>query len=91
MNSKLSAADRAKVEELIKIRERNNNYAWMLCDYLDQNPCLITKELMEESNPGGILPAEAIYTALLTGFCGLNPEENPEDRILLNDYSDAGS
>ena len=86
MNSKLSAADRAKVEELIKIRERNNNYAWMLCDYLDQNPCLITKELMEESNPGGLLPDEAIYTALLTGFCGLNPEENPDDRILLNDY-----
>ena len=85
MNSKLSAADRAKVEDLIKIRESNNNYAWMLCDYLDQNPCLITKELMEESNPGGILPAEAIYTALLTGFCGLNPEENPDDRILLND------
>ena len=86
MNSKMSTADRAKVEELIRIRQRNNDYAWMLCDYLDQNPCLITKELMEESNPGGLLPDEAIYTALLTGFCGLNPEENPEDRILLNDY-----
>lgn len=86
MNSKMSAADRAKVEELIRIRQRNNDYAWMLCDYLDQNPRLITKELMEESNPGGLLPDEAIYTALLTGFCGLNPEENPDDRILLNDY-----
>ena len=86
MNSKMSAADRAKVEELIRIRQRNNDYAWMLCDYLDQNPCLITKELMDESNPGGLLPDEAIYTALLTGFCGLNPEENPDDRILLNDY-----
>ena len=86
MNSKMSAADRAKVEELIRIRQRNNDYAWMLCDYLDQNPRLITKELMEESNPDGLLPDEAIYTALLTGFCGLNPEENPDDRILLNDY-----
>ena len=86
MNSKMSAADRAKVEELIRIRQRNNDYAWMLCDYLDQNPRLITKELMEESNPGGLLPDEAIYTALLTGFCGLNPEGNPDDRILLNDY-----
>ena len=86
MNSKMSAADRAKVEELIRIRQRNNDYAWMLCDYLDQNPRLITKELMEESNPGGLLPDEAIYTALLTGFCGLNPEEKPDDRILLNDY-----
>ena len=86
MNSKMSAADRAKVEELIRIRQRNNDYAWMLCDYLDQNPRLITRELMEESNPGGLLPDEAIYTALLTGFCCLNPEENPDDRILLNDY-----
>ena len=86
MNSKMSAADRAKVEELIRIHQRNNDYAWMLCDYLDQNPRLITKELMEESNPGGLLPDEAIYTALLTGFCGLNPEENPDDRVLLNDY-----
>ena len=86
MNSKMSAADRAKVEELIRIRQRNNDYAWMLCDYLDQNPRLITKELMEESNLDGLLPDEAIYTALLTGFCGLNPEENPDDRILLNDY-----
>ena len=86
MNSKMSAADRAKVEELIRIRQRNNDYAWMLCDYLDQNPRLITRELLEKSNPGGLLPDEAIYTALLTGFCGLNPEENPDDRILLNDY-----
>lgn len=86
MNGKLSADDKAKIEELIRIRQRNNDYAWMLCDYLDQNPCAITKELMDESNPGGILPDEVIYTALLSGFCGLDIEKNPDDGILMNDY-----
>lgn len=86
MSRILSESDKTKIEELKRIRQRNNDYAWMLCDYLDQNPCLITKELMDESNPGGLLPDEAIYTALLSGFCGLNPDENPDDRILLDDY-----
>ncbi len=86
MNKLLSDTDKSKIEKLIRTRQLNNDYAWMLCDYIDKTPCLITKELMEASNPDGLLPDETIYTALLSGFCGLDPEANADDRIIYNDY-----
>lgn len=81
----MTEADKSKIEELKQIRQRNNDFAWMLCDYLDQNPRLITKELMAESNPTELLPDEAVYAALLAGFCGLDTE-NDADRAIVNDY-----
>ena len=58
----------------------------MLCDYLNNNPCLITKELMESVNINGSLPEEIVYFALLTGLCGLDTESNERDKQLSNDY-----
>lgn len=84
--SNYSQTDKEKVDELIKIRQRNNDYAWMLCDYLDKTPNAINKELMQESNPDNFFPEEVIFTALLAGFCGLDPESNPDDLILQNEY-----
>jgi len=47
----------------------------MLCDYLNNNPCIITKELMESINSDSILSEETVYRALLMGSCGLNPKK----------------
>lgn len=82
----LSLEDIEKVRKLTEIRQRNNEISWMLCDYLNNNPCLITKELMESINSSGTLPEETVYFALLTGLCGLDTENNERDKQLEYDY-----
>ncbi|MGE0078119.1 MAG: hypothetical protein AB7S48_09685 [Bacteroidales bacterium] len=82
----LSPYEQEKVRELKEIRQKNNDFAWMLCDYLNNTPRLITKELMESVNPDNILPEETVYGVLLSGFCGLNTENNERDRQFADDY-----
>lgn len=86
MSKIINVEDLEKIKKLFETRQRNNDVSWMLCDYLNENPCMINKELMDSLNPDGTLPEEVIYTALLTGFCGLNGEENKRDMALINDY-----
>lgn len=78
--------DVEKVRILTEIRQRNNDVSWMLCDYLNNNPCFITKELMECINSGGVSSEETGYCALLMSLCGLDPEKNERDKQLINDY-----
>jgi hypothetical protein len=78
--------DKEKVRILTEIRQRNNDFSWMICDYLNNNPCLITKELMESINSDSNLSEEILYFALLAGFCGLDIENNEQDKQLANDY-----
>lgn len=82
----LSPVDIEKVMELSEIRQRNNDISWMLCDYLNNNPCIITKELMESINSDSTLTEETVYFALLTSFCGLDTENNERDKRLVNEY-----
>jgi len=86
MYQNLSPEDIEKVRELSEIRQRNNDFSWMLCDYLNRNPCLITKELMESVNDCADLSEETTYCALLTGFCGLDIENNEQDKLFTNEY-----
>jgi hypothetical protein len=58
----------------------------MLCDYLNNNPCFITKELMESANRDFTLPEETVYFALLTGLFDLDTENNEQDKQLANEY-----
>jgi hypothetical protein len=58
----------------------------MLCDYLNNNPCLISKELMESANRDGALSEETVYYAMLTALCGLETGNNELDKQLANDY-----
>lgn len=82
----LSPYEQEKVRELKEIRQMNNDFAWMLCDYLNNSPCLITKELMANVNPEHMLPEETVYGILLSGFCGLNVENNERDRQFADNY-----
>jgi hypothetical protein len=75
-----------KVRKLSEIRQRNNEVGWMLCDYLNNNPCFITKELMDSAGNGGALSEETTFFALLTGACGLDIENDERDKQLANDY-----
>lgn len=86
MFSGLSPEEKDRVRKLTVTRERNNEFGWLISDYLNRDPCFITKELMDSVNPDGILSEEAVYVALLTGCFGLDPESNERDRQLANDY-----
>ncbi|HNW76149.1 MAG TPA: hypothetical protein PKJ28_04615 [Bacteroidales bacterium] len=78
--------DIEKKNRIAITRQRNNNFSWLIADYLTQHPCLITPELMESVNPGKAMPEEVIYRALLTGFCGLDTENDEEDKYLADEY-----
>jgi len=86
MYENLSSSDAERLRILTEIRQRNNDVAWMLCDYLNNNPRMITKELMAMANSGASLPEETVYLALLTVFCGLDTDNNERDKQLANDY-----
>lgn len=64
------------MERLVRTREMNNRAAWLLSTFLNESPCAITRELMEEM--GTSLPDETVYTALLAGFCGLDPDSEAD-------------
>jgi len=86
MYLKLSPDDQVKVSELAKMRQRNNGFCWMLCDYLNNNPSLITKEMIEKVVGDTALPEEIAYEALLASFCKLTRSGNEEDNQLADDY-----
>ncbi|MFA6702880.1 MAG: hypothetical protein WCR12_08780 [Dysgonamonadaceae bacterium] len=86
MNKEHSEVDRQKLQELIKIRKRNNDFSWLIVDYLNNTPRLITKELMEQVDEEGILSEDVLYSALLSGFLDLDAENNEDDSVLETDY-----
>ncbi|HNW57864.1 MAG TPA: hypothetical protein PLR88_09995 [Bacteroidales bacterium] len=86
MNQKLSPEDIEKVNSLTRIREWNNRFSWLLFDYLNDNPCMITRELVESVSGDGLLSEESAFFALLTGFCGLETESGNPDRIIADEY-----
>ena len=70
------------------IRKLNYRFGWLVADYLNENPCAITPELLHS-----VLPVDAdatteqvVYAALLSGFLGLDPEASEEDRFLEDCY-----
>jgi len=85
-NKYLNIFDLEKVKVLDHNRLENNRIAMMLSNYLNQTPCMITKEIMDQVNTGGYLSEEIMYFSLLTGFLGLDTESNAMDKQLANTY-----
>lgn len=86
MYPNLNPEDIEKVKELAETMQRNNDVAWAVSDYLNKNPRLITKERMEDVDPEGTLPEEAVFYALLTAFCGLDIEHLERDKQMAYHY-----
>lgn len=74
------------------IRRLNYRAGWLVADYLNDNPCLITPELMAELVPEGAPAAmeEHVYASLLSGFMGLDPDSSDEDRMIVERYLQPG-
>ena len=81
--------DKDMFEKLKDIRRRNNEVKQRMVDYLNDNPRLITPELIREVDPAGVLPAEDVYYALFTGACGLDEVESEEDRRMGEYFREA--
>ncbi len=86
MNPEYCLSDLDKIKRLAEIRKKNNDVAWMLCDFLNNNPGSITKDLILKANPDNSLPEEIVYCALFSAFCGLNSECNELDRFIVCEY-----
>jgi hypothetical protein len=86
MYSNLCPGDIVKVMDLTEIKQRNNDFSWILFDYLNNNPCTITNELMRSVDYSDVLAEETAYCSFLAGFCGLDPERSQRDKRLVNDY-----
>ena len=59
------------------LMERNNDFAWMISDYLEESPGAINRKVLEEADPDGSLPEQTVYAAVLSAFCGSTPETDP--------------
>ena len=72
----------------MEIRTLNHRVGWLIADFLNGDPCTVTPELMAELLPSGAdaTTEETIYTALLSGFLGLDPETSAEDRFIAEQY-----
>ncbi len=86
MKTELLPNEQDKINQLIKIREHNNRFSWLLCDYLNDSPRAIHKELIQQLNPHHQLSDEFLYYILLTHLCGLDIENNNADKQFANDY-----
>ena len=71
------------------IRKLNYRFGWLVADYLNENPCAITPELLRSVLPSDEADAateQVVFAALLSGFLGLDPETSEEDRFLEDRY-----
>ena len=75
-----------QIEQLRIIRQQNNDFAWLVSDFLNNCPDAITPELIKEVNADGFIPDEMLCKSLLIGFFDLQPESKENDKILVNKY-----
>lgn len=70
------------------IRRLNYRFGWLVADYLNENPCAVTPDLLRSVLPEDADAAteQVVYAALLGGFLGLDPETSEEDRFLEDRY-----
>ncbi|MBR5018618.1 MAG: hypothetical protein IKX53_03150 [Bacteroidales bacterium] len=72
----------------MEIRKLNYRAGWLVADYLNEQPCSITPELMASVLPEGADAAteQYVYAALLGGLMGLDTEQSAEDRFIADQY-----
>lgn len=70
------------------IRRLNYRFGWLIADYLNENPCAVTPDLLRSVLPEDADAAteQVVYAALLGGLLGLDPETSEEDRFLEDGY-----
>lgn len=69
------------------IRRLNYRFGWLVADYLNENPCAVTPDLLRSVFPEDADAAteQVVYAALLGGLLGLDPTTSEED-CFLEDY-----
>lgn len=77
-------------KRLEKVRNLNFRVLRYYSEFLMRCPRIITRELMDAMTEGGELPALEAYLAIMGELCGLDPEKNPDDRIICREYFSQG-
>jgi len=68
-------------------RQINHRAGWLVADYINDSPRAITAELVSSivDNPEK-KEEELIFSSLISGFAGLNPENDEDDREIDEKY-----
>ncbi len=72
------------------VRDLNFRVLRYYSEFLTRCPRIITKELMDAMTEGGEVTAQEAYAAIMGELCGLEPENNPQDRIIFREYFSKG-
>lgn len=86
MRINLSYKDRTKVHGLTQIRDMNSEVLNMYTDYLTQQPCFITKELVQEILLDCKVSEEYAYFVLLAAATGLELDSSERDNRIAHEY-----
>lgn len=85
INGGIVGVDLDRVRRLIGVRELNNEVAWLLCDFLNDSPKVVSANLLREVGCDG-LAEQTTVAALVAGFCGLDVEQERKDALLFDFY-----
>ena len=78
--------DSEAIDPIRETLELNDELRWRLSAYLHEAPRAITGEWMAEIDPGGALPEEAAFAALLAALCGLDTGGSARDKRMADAY-----
>ena len=67
INGGIVGVDLDRVRRLIGVRELNNEVAWLLCDFLNDSPKVVSANLLREVGCDG-LAEQTTVAALVAGF-----------------------
>ena len=81
----MNERDKAKLDRLGKVFERNFKITRHYAEYLERYPEIITEEMINTLTEDGEITREEALVALLSEIFALE-FENPEDRALIRDY-----
>jgi hypothetical protein len=86
MKPLMNPEERRRIDRLKHIMSCNDRFAWLLFDFLNDNPAAISQSMIRTIDPDGDLGDSAAFLLLLTAICGIDTEGCEADRQMVNDY-----
>ncbi|MBQ0025284.1 MAG: hypothetical protein KBT00_06140, partial [Bacteroidales bacterium] len=78
------------LNDIEHIRQLNSRVGWMISDFICNTPRAITCSLMEEMVPDLVSccreDEELSYRSLLGAFCGIDPDNSDDERLIYDTY-----
>ena len=86
LHNEWTAADLEKIAAIEQTRQRNFAILDTYSRYLNEAPCFVTPDLMEEMTQHYGLTTNEAYLLLFANACGADPQEGKVARTYIDDY-----